>query len=201
MEVEALGEYLNKYVHARLRENAEAIEAFREGLISVIPENAITILNWEELQNLVCGANVIDIDRLRQNTEYDEDVSPQDSHIQIFWKVLRSFTEKEKSAFLRFVWARPTLPPKGVAFPQKFKIQGCSGGDSNVEAESLLPRAHTCFFSINLPKYSNEEVMATKLRYAIFNCTEMDADFRLTDTSVAGWVLGDGERPPPSLID
>ena len=96
VEVEALGEYLNKYVHARLQENAEAVEAFREGLVSVVPENAITILNWEELQNLVCGANVIDIDRLRQNTEYDEDVSPQDEHIQIFWKVLRSFTENEK---------------------------------------------------------------------------------------------------------
>lgn len=29
--------------------------------------------------------------------------------------------------------------------------------------------------------------MAQKLRYAIFNCTEMDADFRLTDTDVVGW--------------
>ena len=29
--------------------------------------------------------------------------------------------------------------------------------------------------------------MAEKLRYAIFNCTEMDADFRTTETEVAGW--------------
>ena len=32
--------------------------------------------------------------------------------------------------------------------------------------------------------------MAEKLRYAINNCTEMDADFRLTDTDVVGWATG-----------
>ena len=30
--------------------------------------------------------------------------------------------------------------------------------------------------------------MAERLRYAIANCTEMDADFRLTDTEVTGWT-------------
>ena len=203
VEVECLGEYLTKYVKARLTESAEAIEAFREGFLTVIPESALTVLQWHELQSLVCGANEIDVDRLRKNTEYDEDVSPTDPHIQLFWRVLSSFSEVEKSAFLRFVWARPTLPPKGVAFPQKFKVQGCSGDDAKVKPEELLPRAHTCFFSINLPKYEDETVMAAKLKYAIFNCTEMDADFRLTDASVVGWTGADddSERPAPTVLE
>ena len=143
---------------------------------------------WQELQTLVCGSDTIDIDRLRRNTEYDEDISSDDPHIKLFWEVLRSFSEEEKSTFLRFVWARPSLPPKGVPFPQKFKIQGCaSSEDSKSKPEASLPRAHTCFFSINLPKYPTSEMMAEKLRYAIYNCTEMDADFRLTDSSVVGW--------------
>jgi hypothetical protein len=29
--------------------------------------------------------------------------------------------------------------------------------------------------------------MADKLRYAIYNCIEMDADFRLADTEQSGW--------------
>lgn len=29
--------------------------------------------------------------------------------------------------------------------------------------------------------------MTEKLLYAIFNCTEMDADFRTTEADVAGW--------------
>ncbi len=32
--------------------------------------------------------------------------------------------------------------------------------------------------------------MAEKLRYAIVNCTEMDADFRVTEPDVVGWGTG-----------
>ena len=130
-------------------------------------------------------------------------------------EVLSEFSEAEKSAFLRFVWARPTLPPAGVDFPQKMKIQSSVGDDANAastnapvsgsgsgsggvaaaavgasaqqKSDQYLPKAHTCFFSINLPKYSSKTVMAAKLRYAITQCTEMDADYRITDTEVAGW--------------
>ena len=36
---------------------------------------------------------------------------------------------------------------------------------------------------------SSPELLAERLRYAITHCTEMDADFKLTDTDVAGWGL------------
>jgi hypothetical protein len=179
--------YLRAYVLAKLNEANSAIEAFREGFISIIPEMALNLLCWWELETLVCGASHIDIDVLKKNVEYDEDISSQDTHIGYFWSALESFSEEERAAFLRFVWARPTLPPKGVPFPQKFKIQAAVGDDAAVRPDKYLPRAHTCFFSINLPKYTSYEIMREKLRYAIYNCTEMDADFRLTDTDVVGW--------------
>ena len=182
-----LGEYLRLYVEARLTESAASSEAFRGGLVSVIPESALLLLTWDELEKVVCGARVIDVERLREATEYDDDISATDPHILLFWEVLREFSEAEKSAFLRFVWARPTLPPVGVDFPQKMKVQSSVGEDSNTKPDQYLPKAHTCFFSINLPKYSTKELMASKLRYAITQCTEMDADYRLTDTEVAGW--------------
>ena len=171
-------------------------------MVSVIPESAITFLPWKELQCLVCGASTIDIDRLRQNTEYDEDLSADDPHVKMFWQVLSEFSEVEKAAFLRFVWARPSLPPKGVAFPQKFKVQGCVGSEEGkANPEHMLPRAHTCFFSINLPKYPTAQMMAEKIRYAIFNCTEMDADFRLTDASVVGWAVDEPALSGPSTSE
>ena len=76
---------------------------------------------------------------LEQNTEYDDDICPCDNHIQYFWchfknqklanrdiscrEALRSFTDYERSIFLRFVWARTRLPTATLTFPQKFKIQ------------------------------------------------------------------------------
>ena len=41
---------------------------------------------------------------------------------------------------------------------------------------SDLPVAHTCFFSIELPKYSSDEVMRSKLKFVINHCVTIDAD-------------------------
>lgn len=157
-------EYVTAYVESRLGEFSLAIECFCEGLTTVIPESAICLLKWEELRTLVCGSRGVDVSRLRENTEYDDDVSCDDPHIVAFWEVLESFSEEEKISFLRFVWARPTLPPKGVAFPQKMKIQSAVGDDAAVKPDQYLPRAHTCFFSINLPRYSSKEVREMNLK-------------------------------------
>jgi len=123
--------------------------------------------------------------------DYDDDVSSEEPHVSWFWDILANdFNQEEQRAFLRFVWARPTLPPPGTAFSQRMKIQSAAGDDANTLPDGYLPRAHTCFFSINLPRYSSKGVMAAKLRYAILNCSEMDADFRLTDGNVSGWEVG-----------
>jgi hypothetical protein len=187
VRIEDTAEYLRLYTEARLGECYCAIEAFREGLLWVVPESAISVLTWTELEYLVCGSRNIDVERLKRNTEYDDDVSPGDVHIQNFWEILEDFSEKDKSSFLRFVWARPTLPPNGIDFPQKLKIQSAVGDDSSSSPDSYLPKAHTCFFSINLPRYTNKEVMKERLLYAITHCTEMDADFRVTEEEVVGW--------------
>lgn len=31
--------------------------------------------------------------------------------------------------------------------------------------------------------------MKEKIKYAMYNCTEMDADFKLTDADIAGWEI------------
>ena len=87
--------------------------------------------------------------RRPQNTEYDEDISAEDPHIRMFWSVLASFSEQEKSAFLRFVWARP-LPPKG-GLSSEVLGQGCAGSRRASHSRAAPACAHTCFFSINLP--------------------------------------------------
>ena len=185
--LENLGLYLKSYVQCRLFEFFPAVDAFRQGVWSVLPESSLGLFTWEELEHIVCGSRKIDIERLKSNTEYDDDISALDAHIIAFWEVLHEFSEIEKSSFLKFVWARPTLPPIGVEFPQKMKVQTAVGDEASLKPDQYLPKAHTCFFSLNLPNYSSKELLAEKLRYAITQCTEMDADFRLTDSDVAGW--------------
>ena len=40
-----------------------------------------------------------------------------------------------------------------------------------------LPVAHTCFFSIDIPRYSTFEILYKKLLYAVRFCGEIDTDF------------------------
>eukprot|EP01033_Poteriospumella_lacustris_P007957 gene7959-5725_t len=137
VEIHELGAFLTAFVTARLDEMKLPITCFRRGLLSILPESAVTLLTWEEMESIVCGSRTIDVARLRENTEYDDDVPPDDAHIQFFWDVLQEFDESEKSAFLKFVWARPSLPPPGVEFTQKMRILSATSDDPAARGASM----------------------------------------------------------------
>lgn len=179
--------YVHEVAQTRLRESDVALFAMRDGFASVVPTAVLPLFTWEEAELQACGRPGVNIDLLQANTEYDDDVSSSDAHIQSLWRVLRAFDDRDRSQFLRFVWARSRLPTKAADFHQKFKIHSPTGEGAREDPDQYLPKAHTCFFSINLPRYSSDEVMAKKLSYTMYNCVEMDADFRLADNEMPGW--------------
>jgi hypothetical protein len=80
----------------------------------------------------------------------------------MLWNVLKQFSEADKRLFLRFVWGRSSLPASSTGLAQKFKIQSAVGEGAESNPDSYLPKAHTCFFSLNLPRYSSEQVTPTQ---------------------------------------
>eukprot|EP00796_Vickermania_ingenoplastis_P004217 gene4217-3049_t len=50
--------------------------------------------------------------------------------------------------------------------------------------DERLPHASTCFYWLSLPKYSSKEVLKEKLLFAIEQCVDIDADFRIRDQDV-----------------
>ena len=60
----------------------------------------------------------------------------------------------------RFAWGRSRLPLSAEQFNQPFKIQAFA----REPADAYLPVAHTCFFSLELPRYSSREVCAGNRR-------------------------------------
>lgn len=180
-------EYVERLIECRLHESDKALSAMRDGLGTVVPATILPFLGSSELELLVCGKEGVDIDLLEANTEYDDDVDPQSDYIKSFWRVLRSFDDEDRSRFLRFVWARERLPNSGGEFHQRFKIQAAVGDGPRDNPDKFLPKAHTCFFSLNLPVYTTDEVMKAKILYAIYNCVEMDADFKLAESENSSW--------------
>ncbi|CAM9751893.1 unnamed protein product [Scytosiphon promiscuus] len=179
--------HLGHLVHTCLHQSDASLFAVRDGFASVVPAAVLPLFTWKEVELQVCGRPGVDMDLLEANTEYDDDISLSDAHIQSFWRVLRAFDDRDRCQFLRFVWARSRLPRKTADFHQKFKIHSPTGQGARENPDQYLPKAHTCFFSINLPRYSSDEIMAKQLRYTMYNCIEMDADFRLADNEMPGW--------------
>jgi len=177
--------YMRLVERCRLAEATQLLRAFRDGLGSVLPVELLPLFSSEELEKLICGESSIDVDLLQKNTDYDEGVSSDDDHVKFFWETLKEMRPDEKTAFLRFVWARSRMPTSSKDFPMNFKIQAPQGS-ATVMPDDYLPHAQTCFFSLSLPRYSNKAILRQKLHLAIHNSPNMDADVRLRNAD--GWA-------------
>lgn len=165
-------EYANMVEKYRLNEVKEQVNAIKEGLYSIVTSRFFSIFTWHELEMLVCGSPDIDLNVLKRHTIY-EGYTPNSREIKDFWEVLESFDAKERSSYLRFVWGRSRLPITEEGFTHPMKIQKLD----RQNPDGILPLSHTCFFSIELPPYSNKTIMRNKLLYAITHCKVIDIDF------------------------
>eukprot|EP00466_Bigelowiella_natans_P011582 jgi/Bigna1/55601/estExt_Genewise1Plus.C_650016 len=164
-------EYLSLLKQAKLAEVRPQAQAIRKGLGTIVPIQLLPLFTWQELEMMVCGKREIDIDYLRANTRYRAPVKGTDPHVKMLWEVLEDFNHEERRLFLRFVWGQSRLPYNPADFTQKFEI--LSSRDNN---DGVLPVSHTCFFSVELPRYTNKASMREKILYAITNCHSIDTD-------------------------
>lgn len=147
------GEYCEAVVLARFNEFNQQIEAIERGMAEVVPIRTLQLFTWQQLEILVAGDPKIDIELWKQKTDTR---SISSNTAKLFWKVMESLTNEERSGFIRFAWGRSRLPPpKEFTSPMRL-----------TRGDGALPIAHTCFFHIELPEYSTEEEM----RHALLTC-------------------------------
>jgi len=142
------------------------IKAYLDGFYELVSRDLIAIFTPRELELLISGLPDIDVHDLKKNTDYNG-WKPTDPEIEWFWNILFSLSRSEKAAFLQFVTGSAKVPLTGFAElqgmrgVQKFSIHKVGG------ASGALISAHTCFNSMDLPKYESEDEMRQKLLYAI----------------------------------
>eukprot|EP00466_Bigelowiella_natans_P001843 jgi/Bigna1/49812/estExt_Genewise1.C_570015 len=147
----------------------------RRGLACVVPYALLSLFTWNELEAQVCGRSQMNVDLLQKMTKYNG-CSPSDRHIQYFWQIMRNrFDEFEKAKFLKFVWGRARLPVRAADFQTHFTINQLAASARNPDA--FMPIGHTCFFSVDMPAYTNLDIMHKRLLYAITHCEAIDADY------------------------
>jgi len=186
---ETHADWARRTLEFKIHEFDVQMEAIRRGLATIVPQRLLMLFRWDELELMVCGQPKLDLALLKKMTVYS-DCSESDNHVQFFWEVLESMTEEQKSGYLKFVWGRSRLPVEKEAWEQPHKIAAFhpprgSHGRPAPEVDTLLPYAHTCYFTIDLPRYSSSDILRRRLLYAIENCLEIDGDQTTTGRRAA----------------
>lgn len=102
-------EYSKLLVRSRLSEMAIQCESIKSGIGQIISLHHLSLFDWKQLEERVCGRSGFDIELLKKRTVYSN-VSVTDRHIQDFWSVLEQLTPEQQRLFIRFVWGRSKLP-------------------------------------------------------------------------------------------
>jgi len=175
LQWETRREFCDHIVAYRKSEFKQQCAAMRRGLACVVPYALLSLFTWNELEAQVCGRSQMNVDLLQKMTKYNG-CSPSDRHIQYFWQIMRNrFDEFEKAKFLKFVWGRARLPVRAADFQTHFTINQLAASARNPDA--FMPIGHTCFFSVDMPAYTNLDIMHKRLLYAITHCEAIDADY------------------------
>jgi hypothetical protein len=84
--------------------------------------------------------------------------------------------------------AQQDISPAVYAQAEAFMTTADEAAVAKVVARMPLPTASTCFGKLKLPTYPSPSIMATKLRYVLSNCDDIDADNNTAAHQVATLV-------------
>ena len=85
-----------------------------------------------------------------------------------FWKVIESFSNEDRSLFIKFATGRQRLAQGDIL---RVALPYGTGAD-----DGRLPTSGTCGNYVNIPNYSTEEILSNNLLIAIRLCGEIDND-------------------------
>lgn len=109
---ENLPEYLEAMLKYRLIDRIKPqLTELLLGFFDVIPEPLMTIFDFQELELLMCGLPVIDIEDWRKNTLYTgeyRNTSGRNRWCQWFWEVVEEFDQELRARLLQFATGKFT---------------------------------------------------------------------------------------------
>lgn len=155
-----------------------ALEAMRRGLQWAFPGCALECLfAWGDLEAVVCGAPGVSVAQLRRCARWPN-LAPASPLPAWLWDTLEAWPTGLRQQFLRFATAYSRLPPPSAHFALDITVLPRAA-----TSDDELPTSATCANRLTLPAYSSRAVLEARLRYALENCPNIDADVGNTDRS------------------
>ena len=73
----------------RLNESDSQIISIIKGINKIIPLSVLQYFTWEEIERLVCGKKIIDIELLEKNTVISPELEQKDYLVKWVWEILK----------------------------------------------------------------------------------------------------------------
>eukprot|EP00877_Chromochloris_zofingiensis_P010517 jgi/Chrzof1/5719/Cz16g12280.t1 len=158
-------EYVKLYVAHLLEGSVDRqFGAFQKGFLRLCSGAALQFFRPAELEQLVCGGQLLDLEALEANTIYEDGYTPSHQVITWFWQVVHALDDAQKKRLLFFITGSDRVPIKGLShLSPPFVIS------KNGPHMERLPTAHTCFNHLLLPAYKDKETLQRLLLLAIEN--------------------------------
>jgi E3 ubiquitin ligase SMURF1/2 len=163
-------EYAKLLAQWRFRRGVEKqMQVLMKGVHEFVPSHLLRLFDERELELVIGGLGKIDLDDWKANTKLKH-CSAEHPVVKWFWQIVESYDEEKRARLLQFVTGSSRVPLEG------FKaLQGSTGAagprlftihlvDSCTD---LLPKAHTCFNRLDMPKYETYVKMYEKLTCAV----------------------------------
>lgn len=169
------GHFVHLYAASRLRAGLRAVQRMRTGLLTVVPDGLLRLLNAEDVWLLLNGGGaqansaekILNIIAYRETRKDTSDVAarPLSTFKEIFSSVITSMTDEQRGRFLYFAtsWSRlPALPSESQG---RIRVNVADNAAS-------LPHSQSCFRDVTIPFYPTEDVFRAKLLSAIIHSIE-----------------------------
>jgi len=144
--------------------------AFLRGFSRIISPDLIQMFNQDEFQTIISGqTSSIDLVDMRIHTNYSGGYYDTHPVIEMFWRVMCTFSIDDQHQFLMFVTScsRPPLLGFKSLHPAFCIHQAIHDANLSSENDEFLPTASTCMNFLKLPPYSSQSKMREKILYAI----------------------------------
>jgi ubiquitin-protein ligase E3 C len=162
--------YVYLVAHYKLNKEMELVcRTFSKGFSELIPTEWLKMFNQYELRILMCGISTsIDVEDLMKHTHYSGGYSLEHLTIRLFWNVVKSLNDLQKSLLLRFVTSCSRPPLLGF---KELSPQFCI---HSTGSEDRLPTSSTCMNLLKLPEFHEEKILKERLIYSIEACSGFD---------------------------
>jgi len=143
----------------------EELAAISNGFYDLLPQDMLRQANlsaWD-LQRLIEGASHVDVEQLRESSQWAPETEEPPQLFNWFFEVAKEFTPENLAQLLQFTTGSSRLPLEGPrALRPPFKVSV-----NEALEPALLPTSHTCANMICLPLYPSKEVLKTQLLAAL----------------------------------